>query len=114
MNSANFGGRPRNGMVDFSYIVDVDKSGAVDQRLRARIVEAAEPLPHLFPEPLRISARCYGPEGLTVIKQQPTMANGAEAVRLFQHRVEYRCEVAGRGIDDLQYLGGRGLPLQGF
>ena len=36
----------------------------------------------------------------------------AEAVRLFQHRVEHRREVAGRGIDDLQYLGGRGLLLQ--
>ena len=32
--------------------------------------------------------------------------------RLFEHRVEHRGEVAGRGIDDLQDLGGRGLPLQ--
>src|SRR5215467_13060415 len=31
---------------------------------------------------------------------------------LFQYRVEYRREVAGRGIDDLQYLRGRGLLLQ--
>ena len=35
-------------------------------------------------------------------------------VRLFQHRVEHRREVAGRGIDDLQHLGGRGLLLQGL
>jgi hypothetical protein len=33
-------------------------------------------------------------------------------VRLFQHRTEHRREIAGRGIDDLQYLGGRGLLLQ--
>ena len=33
---------------------------------------------------------------------------------LFQDRVEYWREVAGRGIDDLQYLGGRGLPFQGL
>ena len=33
-------------------------------------------------------------------------------VRLFQHRVEHRREVAGRGIDDLQHFGGRGLLLQ--
>src|SRR5438093_9483969 len=100
MNSANFGGRPRYGMVDSSYIGDVDKAGAVDQRLGARIVEAAEPLPHLFCEPLRISARCHGAEALAVIKQQPTMANGAEAVRLFQHRVEHGREIARRAVDD--------------
>ena len=33
-------------------------------------------------------------------------------MRLFQHRVEHRREIAGRGVDDLQYLGGRGLLLQ--
>ena len=33
-------------------------------------------------------------------------------MRLFQHRVEHRREVAGRGVDDLQHLGGRGLLLQ--
>ena len=31
---------------------------------------------------------------------------------LFQHRVEHRREIAGRGVDDLQHLGGRGLLLQ--
>ena len=31
---------------------------------------------------------------------------------LFEHRVEYRREVAGRGIDDLQHFGGRGLLFQ--
>ena len=33
-------------------------------------------------------------------------------MRLLQHRVEHRREVAGRGIDDPQHLGGRGLLLQ--
>ena len=33
-------------------------------------------------------------------------------MRLFQDRVEHRREVAGRGIDDLQHLGRRGLLLQ--
>jgi hypothetical protein len=33
-------------------------------------------------------------------------------VRLFQYRVEDRRKVAGRGIDDLQHLGRRGLLLQ--
>src|SRR6516164_9051834 len=34
--------------------------------------------------------------------------------RPFQQGVEHRREVAGRGIDDLQYLGGRRLLLQGL
>ena len=32
--------------------------------------------------------------------------------RLLQYRVEHGCEIAGGRIDDLQYLGGRGLLLQ--
>jgi hypothetical protein len=32
----------------------------------------------------------------------------------FQHRIEHRREIAGRGIDDLEDLGRRGLPSLGF
>jgi hypothetical protein len=32
--------------------------------------------------------------------------------RLVEHRIEDRGEVAGRGVDDLQHLGARGLLLQ--
>jgi len=42
------------------------------------------------------------------------MADGTEDVRLLQYRDENSDEVAGRGIDDLQHLGGRGLLLQGL
>jgi len=35
-------------------------------------------------------------------------------MRLLQNRVEYRREVAGRGIDDPQYFSGRGLLFQCF
>ena len=35
----------------------------------------------------------------------------AQEHRLFEYRVEHRREVAGRGVDDLQYLDGRGLSL---
>src|SRR4051812_28995033 len=35
----------------------------------------------------------------------------AKAGRFFQYRFEHRGEVARRRIDDLQYLGGRGLLL---
>src|SRR5215813_7188968 len=40
--------------------------------------------------------------------------SSAKLMRLFQYRVEDWSEVAGRGVDDLQDLGGGGLPLQGF
>src|SRR5262245_21693444 len=33
---------------------------------------------------------------------------------LFQCCIEHRREIAGRGVDDLQHLGGRCLPLQRF
>src|SRR5215472_2961960 len=36
----------------------------------------------------------------------------AKAERLLQYRLEHRCEVTGRGVDDLQDLGGRGLLIQ--
>src|SRR5215831_19607266 len=45
-------------------------------------------------------------------KLQAADDNCAKAVSLFQDRFKYRREVAGRGIDDLQYLSGRGLLLQ--
>jgi len=38
----------------------------------------------------------------------------AETPSPFEHRIEYGGEVAGRTVDDLQYLGGRGLLLQGL
>ena len=36
----------------------------------------------------------------------------AQPHRLFQHRVEHRRQIAGRSVDNLQHLGGRGLLLQ--
>src|SRR3954463_7550516 len=33
-------------------------------------------------------------------------------MRLLQYRFKYRCKLAGRGVDDLQHLGGRSLLFQ--
>jgi hypothetical protein len=38
----------------------------------------------------------------------------ADPKRLFENGVEYRCEIPGRGIDDLQHFGSRGLLLTLF
>src|SRR6516162_2574102 len=40
------------------------------------------------------------------------MGDPAELVCLLQYRVEYRCEIAGGGINDPQNFGGCGLQLQ--
>ena len=38
----------------------------------------------------------------------------AEVQGLLENRVKHRSEIAGRGIDDLQYFGGRGLLCTRF
>ncbi|HVC54610.1 MAG TPA: hypothetical protein VND95_01565, partial [Stellaceae bacterium] len=42
------------------------------------------------------------------------MVDATNALRFIKDRVEHRGEVAGRGIDDLQHLGGRGLLFEGL
>ena len=46
---------------------------------------------------------------LALENEQGSCRSAAERVSLVEHRIEDRREVTGRGIDDLQYLGGRGL-----
>ena len=52
-----------------------------------------------------------GMKGIAVLSHQQTERRGAQIDRLFEHRGENRREVAGRGVDDLQHLGGCGLLL---
>src|SRR6516162_655260 len=54
------------------------------------------------------------PHFLAVIELQAAVSDRAKAVRLLQDRVKYWREISGRGIDDLQHLGGRGLSVQRF
>src|SRR6516165_10576742 len=49
---------------------------------------------------------------LAVKSQKATKSGAAQTHRFFQHRIEHRAKMARRGVDDLQYLGGRGLLLQ--
>src|SRR6516225_3398703 len=67
-----------------------------------------------FLERLRQTVHGNSLESIAVIKLQTTVAHSTEAVRLFQYRLEYRRELARRGIDNFQYFGGRGLLLQCF
>jgi len=49
---------------------------------------------------------------ITINGHQRSFGRAAEAVCLFQYRVEDRHEIARRGVDDLQYLGSGGLLFQ--
>ena len=56
--------------------------------------------------------RRNGTEMLAVKELQAANGDVAQAVRLFEDRVEYRREIACRCVDDRQDLGGRGLARQ--
>src|SRR6516162_798173 len=53
-------------------------------------------------------------EVVPVVKKQASEFGPAEDMRLLQYCIEYRSQVAGRGIDDLQDFGSRSLLLQGL
>src|SRR5262249_43003242 len=70
-----------------------------------------------LPEPLgqvEVSPDGCDSEQLTIDAAELPTIRIAQAYRLLQDRVEYRGEIAGRAVDDLQYLGGGGLLLQGL
>jgi len=47
-----------------------------------------------------------------VANEQNPEGGLTEPHSLVEHRLEHRCQIAGRAVNDLQYLGGRGLLLQ--
>jgi hypothetical protein len=57
--------------------------------------------------------RC-GPKTFAVVSQEDAVFSSAKAVGFLQDSVEYRGEIARRAVDNPQYLGGRGLLLQGL
>jgi hypothetical protein len=52
-----------------------------------------------------------GAETVTLVDQEEAKLRLAEPHCFLQHDVEHRRKIAGRGVDDLQYLSGRGLLL---
>ena len=53
-------------------------------------------------------------ETIAVKGREAAECRFAQRCGLLQHHIEHRGEVAGRGVDDLQYLGSRSLLLQGL
>ena len=68
-------------------------------------------LPHPLDIP-RVTAHRHVLNVFPVIGVKMSVSGFAKPHRLFEHRVEHRDEIAGRRIDDLQYLSGRGLLPQ--
>ncbi len=100
-------------MVELGHITDVDKARAVEQFPDERgRVDTEVPLPQPFGKCFRHGMDRHGAEALAVIEHQAPIGDAAQIMCLFQDRVEHRGEVAGRRIDHLQDLGGRGLLLQ--
>src|ERR1700720_905416 len=60
----------------------------------------------------RLAMRRVEMKALAVIPPQMPISGIAKMQRLFEHCIEHRREVAGRGIDDAQHLGRRGLLVE--
>src|SRR5215471_15554512 len=101
-------------MVDLRYIGDMYEALAGQQRAADRHVGTQNTAAQTLGYRLRHSAHRRRAEIGAVTQEQGPVTASAQALRLLQDRIEYWREVTGRGIDDLQDLGGRGLLLQGL
>ena len=57
----------------------------------------------------RHAAHCHRVKNGAVIGAKRPAGGLTQPHGFVEHRIEHRRKVAGRGVDDLQYLGGRGL-----
>jgi len=100
------------GMVELRQVGDVDEGSAIDHFLEEWVVRTAGRLPQLARQRFAITALHRRPPPLAIIDPERAESGTAETVRFIQYGLEHRREIAGRGIDDLQYLGGRSLLIQ--
>src|SRR6516162_6377123 len=100
------------GMVKLRQIGDVDEGGAIDQFLEERVVRTVGRLPQYARQWLPITSLHHRAPRLAIKDPQRPESSAAKLMRLLQDHLEDRREVAGRGIDDLQDLSGRGLLIQ--
>src|SRR5207248_2285039 len=68
----------------------------------------------VFSKRRRYAPCCGTSEAVAVTSTELAKSRSAQLHRLFEYRVEHGGEIAGRGVDDPQHLGGRGLLFQGF
>jgi len=95
-------------------IRDMDQAFTLQQPFVRGAGIAWERLTQRFRELFRQSVRRNCPEVISLTDNQSAIGGAAEGVRRLQYRVEHRGKVARRGVDNLQYLSGRGFPLERF
>ena len=98
--------------VSRDQIGDVYETIAREQCLSHRVPETTEALAQPPGECLRQTAHRRWAEKFAVIDLKGAVCRAAKPVSLFQYCVENGSEVAGRAVDDPQYLGGGGLLLR--
>ena len=103
----------RSGTVTRRKVSDVyDISLTSDHALLAR--PGRQTIAQQFCQRFREAIRRHGSKFFAIVKLQRAAGDTAEAMRFLQDRLEYRLEVAGRGVDDLENFRGRGLLLTRF
>src|SRR5437660_816034 len=90
-------------MHEFVAARDIAKRGGIREFYR---------VPEKFGIGSRHAAMRSRSETLVVIGPQYAKPGFAQPYGFFEHSAEHRGEIAGRGVDDLEDLGGRGLLLQ--
>jgi len=98
-------------------IVGCDVRHLYDRQAPGELVHGAsrrdvKRMSQIIRERRRDTSRCDRAKAFPVGGDKNSEGCFAQPKRLIEHRVEDRREVAGRGIDDLQHLGGRGLLLR--
>src|SRR5665213_1475739 len=84
------------------------------QRREDRGWGSAAPLAQLLGQLFRVAVDSGRAENVTVEKEQGPTRRSTQGMRLVQYRIEHRGEIAGRGVDDAEHLGRRGLLFERF
>src|SRR6516164_142925 len=101
-------------MIKLRHVGDVDKTFAGKQRPARSPIRTADTAAQSLGERLGDAAKAHGAEQFAVAKRQRAISGVAESVGFFQYHIEDGGKLTRRRIDDLQYLGSRGLLLESF
>src|SRR5215472_16094963 len=103
------GARPL--LCHFGHIGDMNDPFAAQQPWRRRSWHRFERPSQQLRQRVGQAALCDGAEFPSDLELETAEIGPAQPVSLLEYGVEHRGEVAGRGVDNLQYLSGRGLLL---
>src|SRR5262249_24845454 len=107
--------RDQSERVVFAGIIELDILLAQNHTLRRRAFPQRHP--GVLPKPsgkAGISVSRGKLDHIAVADTQIAVRSATGEPGLLENRIKDRCEVAWRGVNDLQYLGSRSLLLQGL